>query len=96
MVLLQQPLAFLGQPRDAGFLHIVGRYLHELGLRRRTGRGPPGQDQIGQFVIRLEAARLRVEGRACHRGRLRLRPQRGDECAETGIGGGGNGRRQQQ
>ena len=88
-VFLHQPLPFFGELRDAGFLDVVGRHLHELGLRRRAGRGPSGQDQIGQFVIRLEAAGFVVERRARHAGGLRVRPQRGDELGEGGVGGVG-------
>ena len=87
-----QPLPLLRQPRDAGFLQIIGRHLHELGLRRRAGRRTPGQDQIGQFVIRLEAARLGIEGRARDACGLRFRPERGDECREAGIGAARAGR----
>ena len=88
-MLLHQLLPLGRQPRDRGFLDVIRRHLHELGLRRRAGRGPSRQDQIGQFVIRLEAARLGIERRARHAGRLRLRPQRGDELGEGGVGGAG-------
>jgi hypothetical protein len=89
VILLHQPLPFFGQPRDARFLEIIRRHLHELGLRRRAGGRAPRQDQIRQFVIRLETARLAVERRARHPGGLRLRPQRGDELGEAGVGGEG-------
>ena len=57
-VLRHQPLPVGGEPRDRGFLDVVGRHLHELGLRRRAGGGTARQQQVGQFVIRLEAAGL--------------------------------------
>ena len=86
-ILLHQLLPLLGQPRDACLLDVVGRHLHELGLRRRTGRGTAGQDQIGQLVVGLQPARLGIERRARNAGRLRFRPQRGDELREGGVGG---------
>ena len=73
-------------------LHIIRRHLHEFGLRRRAGRGPARQDQIGQFVVGLEPARFGVERRARDAGGLRLRPQRGDELREGGVGGANAGR----
>ncbi len=95
-IFLQQPLPFRRQPRDAGFFQIIGRHLHELGLRRRAGRGTTGQDQIGQFVVGLETAGLGIERRARHAGRLRLRPQRGDELREAGVSGEGRMREQHE
>ncbi len=77
----------LGQPRDARFLEVVGRHLHELGLRRRAGRGTARQNQIRQLVIGLEIARFGIEGCPRDARRLRLGPERGDELGEGGIGG---------
>jgi len=37
-MLLHQPLSFGGQPRDAGFLQVIGRHLHETRALRRRAR----------------------------------------------------------
>ena len=84
---LHQLLPLRREPRDGSFLDVIGRHLHELGLRRRAGSGPPRQDQIRQFVVGLEPLRLGIERRARHAGSLRLRPQRGDELGKGGVGG---------
>ena len=94
-MLRHQPLPFLRQPRNAGFLDVVSRHLHELGLRWRAGRGTSRQDQVWQFVIRLKTAGLGIESRARHPGGLRFRPQRGDELGEAGVAGAGGGRHSQ-
>jgi len=88
-ILRHQPLPLLRQPRNAGFLDVIRRHLHELGLRWRAGRGTSRQYQIGQFVIRLKTAGLGIKSRARHPGGLRFRPQRGDELRKPGVGGTG-------
>ncbi len=88
-IFLHQPLPLAGQPRDAGFLDVICRHLHEFGLRRRAGRGPSGQDQIGQFVIRLEprvsASKVaRETPAACASGHSEAM-----NCGEGRVGGAG-------
>ncbi len=86
-VLREQLSPLVREPRDRWLLDVVGRHLHELGLRRITGGGTTGQDQVGQFIVGLQSRGLAIEGRARDAGGLRLRPQRSDELGEGGVGG---------
>jgi hypothetical protein len=87
-----QPLPLGGEPRDACFLDVIRRHLHEFGLRRRAGFGAAGEQQIRQFVVRLQPARLGLKRRTRDTCLLGIRPQRGNELRERSIGGNSRGR----
>ncbi len=89
LMLLGEPPALLGEPRDARLLDVVGRRLHEFGLARRGSALLSGQVEVGQREVGLQRARRQIEGRARDTHFTRLRPQRRQPLREGRIGGGG-------